>query len=208
MSCLSFRDDVLKTPTVKLIDNTGTHCRVAHHLTRDAADEAGVIKGSKRAVTRYAGRDTSLTLAPNRSGLVTDSPLTTTVHQVTERVITDGCLPRPMCVFRGQITERIIVAGHALRDAERPWALLKLPSVLAGTLVTDCVFSLPVVRKKSACTPVAVFRVPSVLRKSAFTPVGRVSVAGLLLERALTPVTVFCEPVVLWNSALVPLAVL
>jgi hypothetical protein len=60
---------------VKLIDK---YCclgaRVANRLTEDAADEAGVIEGSKRTCTRCADRDAIIDACPQtRAGLVTDS---------------------------------------------------------------------------------------------------------------------------------------
>jgi hypothetical protein len=96
---------------VKLIDKyCGLGAGVANRLTEDVADEAGVIKNSKRACTRCADRDAVIdACAQTSAGLVTDRHVTTTVNAVAERVITDGCVARTRCVvLHRKITERII----------------------------------------------------------------------------------------------------
>ena len=81
---------------------------VANRLAEDAADKAGVIEGSKRAITRCADRDAVIDAwSQTRAGFVTDSHVTTAVHVVTERVITDSCVTGARCVvLHRKVTER------------------------------------------------------------------------------------------------------
>src|SRR6266403_3903178 len=104
---------------VKLID---IYCclaaGVANRLTEDAADEAGVIDGSKRACTRYADRD-AVTDAWSQTGacLVTDSDVRITVYVVIECVITDRCVKGARRVEKhGIITERIILVASTIQE--------------------------------------------------------------------------------------------
>ena len=151
---------------------------VANRLTEDVADEAGVIKDSKRACTRCADRDAVVDAwSQIDAGLVTDSDVETTVHAVTERVITDCRVTRARCVvFHRKIAERIAA-------------------------------SLPVLAA-SALRPCALLKAPSTLPKSAFVPKALLSEPLSLWTSALAPTAVFSSPVVFCFSEAAPMAVL
>src|SRR5207244_9213355 len=79
---------------VKLIDK---YCflgaNVANRLIEDTADEARVIKGSKRACTRHVDCDAVIDACPQTgASLVTDSDVETTIYVVIERVIAERCV--------------------------------------------------------------------------------------------------------------------
>jgi hypothetical protein len=98
---------------VKLIDKHWyLGRRVANRLAEDAADEAGVIKGSKRTVTRCADRDAVIDAwSQTGAGLVTDTNVAATVNVITERIVTDGCVTGSRCiVLHRKVTERIVFA--------------------------------------------------------------------------------------------------
>ena len=119
MSCLNRRDEVEDAHHVKLIDK---YCflaaGVANRLTEDAADEAGVIKGSKRACTRCADRDAVIDAWPQTgAGLVTDSDVRITVYVVIECVITDRCVKGARRVEKhGVIAHRIILVAGPVQE--------------------------------------------------------------------------------------------
>ena len=129
------------------------------------------IKGSKRAITRCADRDAVIDAwSQTGAGLVTDSHVTTTVHVVTERVITDGCVTgSPMCCFPSQDHRTHYFRWpYWLQSALRPCALLKAPStLLKSAFVPKALLSEPSALWTSALAPTAVFSVPVVLRNSA-----------------------------------------
>src|SRR4029453_18366353 len=108
---------------VKLIDIYRYLARgVANRLTVDAADEAGVIKGSKRAVTRCPDRDAVTDAFPQTgAGLVTDSHVETTVNVITERVIPDSCVTGARyIVLHRKVTERIVFAAVIVHERVAP----------------------------------------------------------------------------------------
>ena len=82
------------------------------------ADEAGVIKGSKRAVTRCADRDAAIDAwSQTAAGLVTDSDVRITVYIVIERVITDRCVKGARRVEKhGVIAHRIILVAGTIQE--------------------------------------------------------------------------------------------
>ena len=104
---------------VKLIDK---YCYlgagVANWFTEDAADEAGVIKGSKRTFTRCADGDAVIDVwSQTGAGLVTDSDVRITVYVVIECVITNRCVKGARRVEKhGVIAHSIVlIAGHYSR---------------------------------------------------------------------------------------------
>ncbi len=175
---------------VKLID---IYCclaaGVANRLTEDAADEAGVIDGSKRACTRYADRD-AVTDAWSQTGacLVTDSDVRITVYVVIECVITHGCIKGARRVVEhGLITQRIVLV--AVTEPERPTTM----GVVEGTnriggerVMTDCVvIAAGGVLIKRLKTDSHVVDAGGVDKERTKT-IGRVIIGGVAIERSIT----------------------
>ena len=115
---------------------------VANRLAEDAADEAGVIKGSKRAVTRCADRDAVIDACPQTgSGLVTDGDVGITVYVVIECVITDRCVKGARRVEKhGVIAHRIILVAGTYSGARRSMGVVEGSAYIAKQREgNDCV---------------------------------------------------------------------
>ena len=104
---------------VKLIDiYLDLASRVANRLTEDVADEAGVIKDSKRTCTRCADRDAVTDACPQTgAGLVTDSdlPLPSTSYRSASSPMAVLLVPDRV-VFQREITERIVFAAGIVHE--------------------------------------------------------------------------------------------
>ena len=128
---------------VKLIDK---YCflgaNVANRLIEDAADEAGVIEGSKRTCTRYVDRDAVIDACPQTgAGLVTDSDVIITVYVGIECVITDRCVKGPCRVEEhGVIAHRIILAAGTVQERVAPMRVIEESAdIVKQRECTDCV---------------------------------------------------------------------
>ncbi len=115
---------------------------VANRLAEDAADEAGVIEGSKRTVTRCADRDAVIDAwSQTGAGLVTDSDVRITVYVVIECVITDRCVKGARCVEKhGVIAHRVILVAGTIQERVAPMGVVeRTADVGQERAVTDCV---------------------------------------------------------------------
>lgn len=104
---------------VKLVDKYRClGAGVANWFTEDAADEAGVIKDSKRTVTSRTDRDAVID-AWTQTGarLVTDSDVGIAVYVVIECVITDRCVKGACRVEEHRvITHRVVLVAGTIQE--------------------------------------------------------------------------------------------
>jgi hypothetical protein len=174
---------------VKLIDkHWHLAAGVANRLAEDAADEAGVIEGSKRAVTRCADRDAVIDAwSQTAAGLVTDSDVRITVYVVIECVIADRCVKGARRVEKhGVIAHRIILVAGTIQERVAPVGIVEVSIVIKERKGAESIVVRAAVVMEERFSSNGRVHCSGGISVEGSKTSGRVGVGGVAIERSIT----------------------